>query len=221
MKQFIIDNAQWIFSGVGVAILVGMLRLFLGRWTKNRRLNSAHFPPQSITAGHASTNVQTGNDSTVLISTNHLKEDGIIQTTNPIKIDNKGGFDYKTKISEGDYQEFIWGATTVRISITEIVKTDFEFLSNKVAKDLLGAIIYVSTGGGIVYGGKYCKETGVNQFLVPQKKFDDEVPYSVYNFCVSKDSFRFFRLFIDHVNQHNRQVTLDIFFAEITDVKKI
>lgn len=118
MKQFIIDNAQWIFSGAGVAILAGIIRLFWSRRMKHQSLKDSHvttphisadhITTQSISAGHASTNVQTGNGSQVFISTNHRKENGLTHTTIPIKIDDEDGIIYKVRLSEGDYQDFIW-----------------------------------------------------------------------------------------------------------------
>lgn len=111
------------------------------------------------------------------------------------------------------------GVTKVRISITEIVKTEFNFPSEMRPMEALGAIIDVTIGGGLVFGGENCKKTGVNQYLVPLKKYNTEEPYSIYSYYVHKDFFRFFRLFIDHVNVNSRQVTLDLFFADINDIK--
>ncbi|MBI5605912.1 MAG: hypothetical protein HY879_21470 [Deltaproteobacteria bacterium] len=65
MIEFIIENKEWIFSGVGVAIIGGVLgMLFLKR--KNE---------QNISAGHSSTNIQTGNGSKISISTSKDKDE--------------------------------------------------------------------------------------------------------------------------------------------------
>ena len=125
MKQFIIENAQWIFSGVGVAVIVGLVRLILNWRKKARNLTPSHVSSQNITAGHGSTNIQTGSASTVLITANHPTAEAPTHDTRPIKIDANGGVIYKARIFEGDFQEFIWGPTTVRISVLQIIKTNF------------------------------------------------------------------------------------------------
>ena len=211
MIKFIFDNKEWIFSGIGVAVILGIIRFFLNQ--KKRC--------QNIKAGDHSTNIQTGDASTVTISANNQNKDSLIHTKKPVKIDDRGGVTHTTDIHEGDFLEFIWGVSTVRITISKIVKKRFYFSRLKGEKEAHGAIIGVSTGGGLVYGGADCKETDVNQYLVPQNIFDihEEEPCSVYYYHISKDYFHFFRVLIGHVNPHNHQVTLNIFFANINDVK--
>jgi len=127
MKQFIIENAQWIFSGVGVALIVGVVRLVLNWRKKARTPTPSHVSSQNITAGQGSTNIQTGSASTVLISANHPIAEAQTHDTRPIKINTNGCVIYKARIFEGDFQEFIWGGTTVRISVFQIIKTNFYY----------------------------------------------------------------------------------------------
>jgi len=214
MRQFIIDNAQWIFSGIGVALVAGAVRFFFGWRAKHQARNQSDAITQSISAGHASTNIQTGNASTVLITTNQPARAIVAHDTHPTTIDRNGGVIHKTKILEGDYQEFIWGPTTVRVSVSEIVKSRL-----RGERETLSAVIHFSTGGGLVYGGADCKETGVNQYLIPQKEFNQEEPCSVYAYHVREGYFSFIRVFVDHVNQHSREVTLNLAFVKIIDVK--
>lgn len=218
MRQFITDNAQWIFSGIGVALVAGAVRLFFTWREKHHARNRSDAITQRISAGQASTNIQTGNASTVLITTNQQPRAMVAHDTRPITIDGNGAVIHSTKILEGDYQDFVWGPTTVRLSVSEIVKANFHFSHLGGKKETPGAVIHFSTGGGLVYGGVDCKQTGVNQYLIPQKEFDDEEPYSVYAYYFRDDYFRFFRVFVDHVNQHSRQVTLNLAFVRIRDV---
>ena len=51
--QFILDNKEWIFSGVGVAIVVAVAGYF---FRKKSGIN------QSIKSGSNSTNIQAGQD---------------------------------------------------------------------------------------------------------------------------------------------------------------
>lgn len=220
MKQFIIENAQWIFSGVGVAVFVGVVHLILN-WRKNISNHTpSHVSSQNITAGNGSTNIQTGSVSTVLITANQPTAEAQTHETRSIKIDRNGGVIYKARIFEGDYQEFIWGGTTVRISVLQIIKTDFSHSPSHVKNEVLGVEIGFSTGGGLVYGGEVCKKTAVNRYLMPQKEFQQEEPCSVYfYYIIHEERFLFMRVFVDHINQHSRQVTLSLFFADIDNVK--
>jgi len=219
MRQFIIDNAQWIFSGIGVALVAGAVRFFFGWRAKHQARNQSDAITQNISAGHASTNIQTGNASTVLITTNQPVRATAAHDARPTTIDGNGAVIHKTRILEGDYQEFIWGPATVRVSVSEIVKGKFNFSSLRGEKETLGAVMDFSTGGGLVYGGADCKQTGVNQYLIPQKEFNQEEPCSVYAYHVREGYFSFIRVFVDHVNQHSREVTLNLAFVKIIDVK--
>jgi hypothetical protein len=109
MKQFIIENAPWIFSGVGVAMIVGVVRLILSWRKKVHNLTPNHVPSQNITSGHGSTNIQTGSASTVLITANHSTTDALLtHDIHPINIDDTDCVIHKTRIIEGDFQEFNW-----------------------------------------------------------------------------------------------------------------
>lgn len=52
--QWIIDNKEWIFSGVGISILSILIRLFTKRKTKNITMKQK--------SGANSTNIQIGGD---------------------------------------------------------------------------------------------------------------------------------------------------------------
>jgi hypothetical protein len=219
MKQFIVDNARWIFSGIGVFLLAGAVRLFFGWRARHEPRYRSDAVIQGISAGHASTNIQTGNASTVLVTTTQSAKVMAGHGTRPIRVDSDGAVIHKTTILEGDYQEFIWGFSTVRISVSEILKSTFYSSSLMSEKEALGALISFSTGGGLVFGGVECKRTGVNEYLIPQKEFHDEEPCSVYAYYVGDGYFSFIRVFVDHINQHSRQVTLNMAFVQLRNVK--
>lgn len=58
--DWIIKNASWIFEGIGVVVLTGIIGLFF----KNKANKSK---TQSIKSGNNSTNIQGGNDVNVKI----------------------------------------------------------------------------------------------------------------------------------------------------------
>ena len=83
----------------------------------------------------------------------------------------------------------------------------------------LKEIIRSLSGDLPLYGGEYCKNTDVNQYLMPQKEFNSEEPCSVYAYHVQEGYFSFIRVFVDHINPHSREVTLNLAFVKLFDVK--
>lgn len=53
--QWVIDNAEWIFSGIGVFVISGIVALI----TKNKRAKTIKMKQKS---GASSTNIQIGGD---------------------------------------------------------------------------------------------------------------------------------------------------------------
>lgn len=53
--QWIVDNAEWLFGGIGVAALTGIIGLFFKKKNNN----------QSIKSGDNSNNNQAGRDITI------------------------------------------------------------------------------------------------------------------------------------------------------------
>jgi hypothetical protein len=116
----------------------------------------------------------------------------------------------KVKIKVGDYREFEWGDSLVKISLVDIVKEKFKTIIGET--ETFGAELGVEIGGGIVYGGKCTKECSVNHYRVPAIVSNYEEPYSLYFFHSDKNYLRFFRTFIEHINNHANEVTLNVFF---------
>jgi len=56
MREWITNNKEWVFSGVGVAVLAGVFGLF-----RNRKSP----PQQTQISGKNSTNIQAGRDVSV------------------------------------------------------------------------------------------------------------------------------------------------------------
>jgi len=140
----------------------------------------------------------------------------VMHDSHPIKVD-KDNFLTTIKITAGDYRDFLWKSRKVRITVTEIVKETFNFHSIG-KKESYGAVIYIDTGGGIVYGGEESKYVEVNKYLVPKKLFQDQEPCSIYSFYITEDYFSFFRVFIEHINPNAGQVTLSIFFTKSHEI---
>lgn len=53
---FLVENKEWLFSGLGVCLLVGLFQMLRGRHDSSK---------QVIRSGHNSINVQAGQDITI------------------------------------------------------------------------------------------------------------------------------------------------------------
>ena len=95
--EFVGDNIEWIFSGIGVAILAG------GAAILKRRISRQ----QSIKGGVSSTYIQTGDASMVTVSSITRTERTEEHGATPIMIPEGKAVIHKTRIYEGDYQEFV------------------------------------------------------------------------------------------------------------------
>jgi len=233
MRQFIqliIDNKEWIFSGIGVAIVVIIVKIFLDRKKNSTQYQNIDIEAssgnienvnrsliqQTIKAGNSSTNIQTGDGSPVTISHTTEVQSPERHETKPIEIGREGAFVQMAIIREGDYQEFIWLGSTVRVTVSQIEEKEFyRGFSFGRREKCLGATLDISTGGGLVYGGENCIKESTNKYSMPQREFSQEEPYSVYEFHVSNESFNFFRVYVDHINPYTREVKLNLFFARM------
>lgn len=113
------------------------------------------------------------------------------------------------KIKIGDFETLACGRSNVKISVIDIVEETFEIEHFESAS--YGAELEVSTGGGLVFGGCSVKKSGVNRYKAPAKRFHDEEPYSIFQFHVAEKYFSFLRIYIEHINPHTNEVTLNVF----------
>jgi len=116
----------------------------------------------------------------------------------------------KAKIKVGDYQEFKWGDSSIKISVMDIVNEPFKTIAGE--QQALGVELGVDSGGGLVYGGNCTKEFGVNKYKAPQIFSNFEEPYSLYFFHTGEKYCKLFRVLVEHINPRSEEVTLNIFF---------
>jgi hypothetical protein len=142
----------------------------------------------------------------------NVKEKGLTMSDNsPIKID-QNNFLTIIKIPIGDYRDFIRDDNKIRIEVKELIKDNFE-VDYGFAKEIHGVIIYMDVGGGLVYGGRYSKHIGTNEYAIPKIQSTNQEPYSIYRFYVVEHYFNFLRVYIEHINLSSQEVTLNVFIA--------
>jgi hypothetical protein len=117
-------------------------------------------------------------------------------------------------LSSGDYQDFNWDGTDVRIEVSEVVKGTFDAGYNGV--ESYAASINVKFGGALVFAGNCCKRIGVNMYQVPRMQTGmREEESAFYLYTIGQDYFRFFRGYVDHINPQSGRVTFNLFFARV------
>ena len=86
--NFIINNKEWIFSGVGVAIIAGMIGMIFRRKRK-KELN--------IESGSRSTNIQAGDSAQITITSIQKDSDDNPEEIQRATLDDVKKYDPKTK----------------------------------------------------------------------------------------------------------------------------
>ncbi len=76
------------------------------------------------------------------------------------------------------------------------------------------ALLNVHAGLAFIYHGDKVSRAGQNTFLVPQGELDtpDE---AVFHYMVSDVMFSFWRVVVDHINPHAKEVVVLISFVEL------
>jgi hypothetical protein len=113
------------------------------------------------------------------------------------------------KIRVGDFETFPWRSSNLKISVIDIVQETFKMQC--VELESYGVDLEVNTGGGLVFGGYSAKETDVNRYKIPVKRFQNEEPCSIFAFHCGDNYFSFMRICVEHVNPHTNEVTLNVF----------
>jgi hypothetical protein len=116
----------------------------------------------------------------------------------------------KIILNLGNYFDLKTKYRTIRITFKDIVEKDFN--SRGTVKKELAAQLHVSTGGGIVFGGEETIQHDINEYLVPVKTFEAEEPRSVFYFYTTEIQSAFFRVFLEHLNQHTKQAEVNIVY---------
>ncbi len=109
------------------------------------------------------------------------------------------------KIPVGSVQEF----AKTKIEVREIRKH-----LSKSGEGEYGAVLYVNTGGGLIWGGESVTKISTNCYYLPLSEFDTKVPYSIYSCRFSNEplfsSFSSFSLYLEHINPHSGVVTMKV-----------
>lgn len=207
MIEYIFKNKEWIFSGIGIVCLGVIWSAF--RYWRHRHQTDRHVGRSNVmTESSADNKIQAPSGSIIQVYAPSVDAPSIDDT--PIK--NTHPMDYfkqSRRIRIGDYREFASTTRVVRIEVVDIKKASVPQRYRISTEEEMVAHLDVSVGGAIVFCGQEVTRTGVNSFLVPKRGSDAE-PRSLFMFSDSKDHFSFLRIFVDHINPHDRSCDLSV-----------
>lgn len=117
---------------------------------------------------------------------------------------------YTTRVSVGDYHVVDIGYQGTKISIKNIELASVRLALGRLEEEKQTVRINIDNGGGIIHGGICTKYVNVNEYLVPQRSENEEVPYSLFYFINTKEVAIFFRIFVTHINDYKKEVDLEV-----------
>ena len=210
MIDYFINNKEWLFSGIGVLVISTIITLVFKK---------KPFQSLTQTSGSNSTNIQASGNINIETIHTYIAADKNKIPEQKTQKENVERQLIEVKIKEGDFIDIPWSPNPYRISLKNIVSDEFNLKYFRSVN--IGAELYINRGGGLVYGGEYAKESGVNQWIIPLNASSEEEPYSIYSHFVYKGSLSFFRCYISYINSHSREVTLNIYIVSVPNTHKI
>jgi hypothetical protein len=109
---------------------------------------------------------------------------------------------FKRKV--GDFWQF--PGRDIRIEVRSIR----ENTQKRYDEEENGAELYVTTGGGLVFGGERAIQITTNCYYLALAKSQNREPWSVYFWYFSNKGARFFAACLDHINPHTGVVTINV-----------
>jgi len=211
MIDWIIQNKEWLFSGIGISIISFILMI-----RKKEIDNTVITNIDSNIKDKIEQN--SGNNSINIVGDINIdNKDNTQSNTIPnIELSNENiqrQYIEKIIIKEGDYIEIPWSHKTYKITLENIINENFQERYPNEIQD--GIELKINSGGGLLYSGKYGKEVSVNHWKIPLKDANNEELYSVYSYHIYNGSFSFFRCYGSHINKHSREVTLSIYMVSV------
>lgn len=207
MIDWIIENKNWIFDGIGVAIFLTIIGVIF----KNKSVAA-----MKQKAGDGSANFQASGDiniANVSYKISHSNQEKDATPKSEIQSEEVERLNVEIVVKEGDYIDVPLKLTGYRITLKHILTETFELKFGGQAIE--GVELHINAGGGLVFGGEYAKPAGVNQWKIPLKSESQEEPYSVYSHFVHEGALSFFRCFVSHINPHSREATLSIYIVRV------
>ena len=112
-------------------------------------------------------------------------------------------------VSKGDYVDIALPKFTFRITVKDILETDFpDLLFGKASKELAAYLLLTSPTPLILSNGTRTKRIEFDKYFLPVETGNGE-NRSLFSFYLSEERVILFRLFVTHINVHSGTVELN------------
>jgi hypothetical protein len=96
-----------------------------------------------------------------------------------------------------------------RIEVREIRKNKSSDSLQRVGEGEYGAVLYMISGGGVIWGGERVTEISTNCYYLPLNPMQSvKEPYSIYYHHFGENFLFSFAVYLEHINPHSGIVTM-------------
>jgi hypothetical protein len=147
-----------------------------------------------------------------------LRKDGASSVqSNWVSWPRKSGLKFVTlKLEAGDYHHLAPSSyptiSPVKVTAREIVRHRFSSRDSLGRNELPAVRIEVDLGGRIAHGSGV-EKVGTNEFLIPEVSVAGLELCSVFDFSFDDRSFRFFGIYVTHIDEVGKTVELGVCLA--------
>jgi len=210
MIDWLVQNKEWVFSGVGVLVLGGLGKLLYDRFHRRG------LPPASrgLAIDHAHPVGRSASGSTVVINASTS-----VAPTTVLEKNTTGALgdwlNATVRIRIGEYYSVQAGSFPVRVEVTDIRMASIRAEVDGRVADELAVELHVSLGGAVVRGGASTVEVSTNKYLVPRFQYDQGLR-SLYFVSTTEHRSIFLLVSVIHINSHDRCADISIVKAAIS-----
>jgi hypothetical protein len=184
------QHIQWIFSGIGVAIISA-----LAFWWRTRHQNKSVAASAPVGTAASSATLSTETEELNADDKRRLKERQRVEAQRV----------YKTqRVAIGDFYTFemdIWKMKAEVVDIREVEVKQLYHTKNEM-------MVHLKIGNRFMFAGGQAQQVGENEFLIPKLQGMEEAQ-CVYGFNNDERYFLFIRICVLHINAHARTADLN------------
>lgn len=186
--EWITKNKEWLFSGLGITVLVGLGRLLWIRFKPRESFSQSPALPPTPVIGAPKVRPEEKS------------------LYSPVKMERAY---VVRRVNVGDFVDIPRDhGRKIRITITGLHEIEIPVgVLNQTKRE--NAVVIAVDLREPAYCGTDVKKTGHNRFLVPQLEGDEELK-SVFCFRNSEDYTSFIRIAIEHINPSSGTVDLSV-----------
>jgi hypothetical protein len=239
MIDWLLQNKEWVFSGIGVLILGGLGKLLFDRLHRRGLLSASGgmaIDPAPKSAGAAS-GPAVGMQGSASVSGGVvidpaqqvdrsragpavvIRGSANVAPTTVLEKNTTGALgdwlNATVRIRIGDYYSVQAGNFLVRVEVTDIRMASIRAEIGGGVTDELAVELHVSLGGAVVRGGPETVQVSTNQYLVPRFQYDQSLR-SLYFVSTTNHRSIFFFVSVTHINTHDGCADISLVKAAVS-----